>query len=396
MGIKMEKDRILELLRSAGADRYLSGQELSEKLGVSRTAVWKAVTKLREEGYPIEAVRNRGYRLDGSGIQKRDILNGAELELRLRTTTKWVGHPCYYTEETGSTNDDIMALADQGAPEGTLCVASRQTRGKGRRGRTWISPNEGNVYMSLLVRPEMATGLAPMVTIVMALAACQACQEVAGRGMDDVPDSVQEWTRFGIKWPNDIVISTARVPAWKKVTGILTEMRLEEQDIRDVTIGIGININMPEIPEEIADTASSILLATGRITNRADLVAAVWKYFEQDYEKFRAAGSLAPLKEAYESVLVNRGRGVRVLDPQQPFTGTAIGISDSGELLVRPDAAACEDRTGMSSAGAGAPETDAVKEGQLSASDRGAPETGEDIRRVSAGEVSVRGVEGYV
>lgn len=373
----MVKDRILERLREAGAGEYVSGQELCEALGVSRTAVWKAVGRLREEGYPIEAVQNRGYRLDEARAESSDLLNEAELNARLLTATRWAGHPCYYAEETGSTNDDIMALADQGAPEGTLCVTSLQNKGKGRRGRKWISPDGGNVYMSLLVRPKMPTGIAPMVTIVMALAACEACQEVAGAaagaGERNRPaaagsgDQCGYPVRFGIKWPNDIVVSSAKDPAWKKMTGILTEMRLEERDIRDVTIGIGFNVNTSSIPEEIAATASSIYLATGKKTNRADLVAAVWKHFEEDYGQFVKAGSLAPLRAAYERVLVNRGRTVRVLDPQAPFTGRAVGISDLGELLV---------------------EETAALDGQAP----GRPV----IRAVSAGEVSVRGVEGYV
>ena len=387
----MLKDRILERLREAGAGEFVSGQELCEALGVSRTAVWKAVSRLREEGYPIEAVQNRGYRLDEARAESSDLLNEAELNARLSAATRWAGHPCYYAEETGSTNDDIMALADQGAPEGTLCVTSLQNKGKGRRGRRWISPDGGNVYMSLLVRPKMPTNIVPMVTIVMALAACEACQEVAGAAAEagrnggneaGAPAGAGEDTRqetdacpaaaesgeqcfcparFGIKWPNDIVVSSEKDPAWKKMTGILTEMRLEERDIRDVTIGIGFNVNTSSIPEEIAATASSIYLATGKKTNRADLVAAVWKHFEEDYEQFVKAGSLAPLRAAYERVLVNKGRTVRVLDPQAPFTGRAIGISDLGELLVE--------------------ETPASEE---EAPDRPV------IRAVSAGEVSVR------
>ncbi len=402
----MLKDRILERLREAGAGEYVSGQELCEALGVSRTAVWKAVGRLREEGYPIEAVQNRGYRLDEARAESNDLLNEAELNARLSAATRWAGHPCYYAEETGSTNDDIMALADQGAPEGTLCVTSLQNKGKGRRGRRWISPDGGNVYMSLLVRPKMSTNIVPMVTIVIALAACEACQEVAGGAtVEDIGrqergqaagaeveagaavgsgeniclekgvcpaaagsgDQCVYPARFGIKWPNDIVVSSPKDPAWKKMTGILTEMRLEERDIRDVTIGIGFNVNTSSIPEEIAATASSIYLATGRKTNRADLAAAVWKHFEEDYEQFVRAGSLAPLRAAYERVLVNKGRTVRVLDPQAPFTGRAVGISDLGELLVEETPASEEEAPGRPV-----------------------------IRAVSAGEVSVRGVEGYV
>lgn len=419
------KDEILKQLKKDGG--FVSGQELSDVLGVSRTAVWKAVSRLREEGYPIEAVQNRGYCLNEDKAREDDLLNQAELEQRLEKATRWAGHPVFYREEVGSTNDDIMAMADQGAKEGTLVVSVRQTKGKGRRGRTWVSPNEGNVYMSLLLRPKMPTDIAPMVTIVMALAICEACNEICGTDPDfggkkenaapfgAAPDGSRSGSeisfglqadgntaahtgtgteigaktgaetgsetvtdinevRFGIKWPNDIVAQSTHDPAWKKMTGILTEMRLEEREIKDVTIGDGLNINICEFPEEIAATATSVKLETGRSINRADVVAQCLKNFERDYELFVKAGSLAPLKEAYEKLLVNRERPVRVLDPQQPFTGVAVGISDRGGLLVIPDEGEF-------------PET--IKKDGTKKADR-------SVREVTAGEVSVRGVEGYV
>lgn len=367
------KQQILRRLREA--DGFVSGQELSEALGVSRTAVWKAIDRLRAAGYVIEAVQNRGYRLQNDATG--DVLNQEELELRLEKATKWVGHPVIFRAETGSTNDDIMQLADEGSPEGTLVVATLQTKGKGRRGRTWISPNNGNVYMSLLLRPSLPTSIAPMVTIVMALAICEACNEIAGvdggtgfltgkqpsaQNCGDPEVVPGDYCIFGIKWPNDVVVRSSRDPSWKKMTGILTEMRLEEREIKDVTIGDGLNVNMTGFPAEIRETATSMLLATGHPVQRADLVAACWKHFEKDYEIFRKEGSLADLRPEYEVLLVNRNRVVRVLDPQAPFTGTAIGIDDGGALVVQPEG------------------------------------TTDPAARVfvTAGEVSVRGVEGYV
>lgn len=314
------KDRILKALKEA--DGYVSGQKLCETLGVSRTAVWKAISSLRNEGYEIEAVTNKGYRLvHGNDV---DILNQEELEEAFHT--RWAGRPLCYSRQTGSTNDDIMALADKGAQEGTLCVTSEQTKGKGRRGRTWISPAGVNVYMSILLRPQMRPEQAPQATLVMALATYEAVLDL------HVPENV----KVGIKWPNDVVLSRDDGP-YKKCCGILTEMRLEETTIRDVTIGIGVNINQMSFPKEIEETATSLKIAFGRTIQRAALVAGIWKHFEDDYEKFLATKDLSLLKPAYERGLVNIGREVRVLDPKGEYTGLAKGITDTGELIVLPE-----------------------------------------------------------
>ena len=367
-------------LRETGS--YVSGQQLCETLGVSRTAVWKIIKKLTEEGYPIEAVTNKGYRL--LSVEGKDLFNKEELERRLQT--RWAGRPMIFSEETGSTNADIFRLSEQDYPQGTLAVTSKQTAGKGRRGRTWISPPDVNVYMSILLRPDFKPETAPMLTLVMALAVHRACEELYGGKGDGQPadNSAElpggdgkafagaeassggagqpadgtEPCRFGIKWPNDIVVS-ARDGSWRKICGILTEMRMEEKEIRDIVIGIGINVNQAEFPEEIRETAGSLALALGHPVSRADLTAEVWKYFEEYYEVFEQARGLSPLREVYERALVNRGKKVRVLDPESPYEGVALGINEEGELLVKPD-------------------------------------DGSEVRQVGTGEVSVRGVMGYV
>ena len=343
------KQEVLRKLRET--DGYMSGQQLSEAIGVSRTAVWKIIGKLKEQGYPIEAVTNRGYRL--LSVEGSDLFNREELENRLET--RWAGHPLIFTQETGSTNADIFKLSDMGYPQGTLAVTSKQTAGKGRRGRTWISPPDVNVYMSLLLKPDLRPETAPMLTLVMALAVLQACEKLYTD-----PDQNHEdgGLHFGIKWPNDIVVSADGGP-YRKICGILTEMRMEEKEIRDIVIGIGINVNQAEFPEEIRETAGSLALALGHPVSRANLTAEVWKYFEEYYEVFEQARSLSPLREVYERALVNRGKKVRVLDPQSPYEGVALGVSEEGELLVQPD-------------------------------DESA------VREVGTGEVSVRGVMGYV
>ena len=373
------KDKILAALSETGD--FLSGQQLSEMLGVSRTAVWKAIGRLKEEGYEIEAVTNRGYRLVNS--EAADVLNQAEIERRL--TTKWAGHPVIYEKETGSTNDDIMRLSEQGAAEGTLAVASYQSAGKGRRGRTWVSQEGGNVYMSILLRPRIPANLAPMSTLIMALAAYEALTDLYGgektiaagaseeregqvsasedgarsqaEGDRDADGAARKVT-FGIKWPNDIVVSVDGGP-YKKFVGILTEMRMEDTEIRDVTIGIGLNLNMDQVEEQFQASATSLSIALGHNVNRAAVTAACWNHFEPAYEEFLAAGNLTPLLARYEKGLVNKGRAVRILDPKGEFTGIAKGITPEGDLIVAPD-------------------------------------DGGDDRMIGTGEISVRGVMGYV
>ena len=360
-----KKQQILRKLKES--QEYLSDQQLSEALGVFRTAVWKIIGKLKQEGYPIEAVTNKGYRL--LSVEDRDIFNKEEVENRLRT--RWAGHPLLYSEETGSTNNDIFALSDQGFPHGTLALTGTQTAGKGRRGRLWISPPDVNIYMSILLRPDLRPESAPMLTLVMALAVYEACVELYASGKEyDIRETAQEADRaqktgdgspslrFGIKWPNDIVVSADGGP-YKKICGILTEMRMEEKEIRDIVIGTGINANQTEFPEEIRETAGSLALALGHAVNRAELTAETWRFFEADFEAFCETQSLEPLRDKYEAALVNRGRKVRVLDPQDPYEGTAMGITAGGELIVRP-------------------------------------QDGSADREVSSGEVSVRGVMGYV
>lgn len=336
------KDKVLQALENT--DGYLSGQQLCEMFGVSRTAVWKAIEKLREEGYQIEAVTNRGYRLIHS--DEEDVLNQMEIEKRL--TTKWAGRPTIYKKETGSTNDDIMALADQGASDGTLVVTSKQTAGKGRRGRVWVSP-EGNAYMSILVRPQISTNVAPMSTLVMALCVYEAMLDL------HAPENIC----FGIKWPNDIVVSVDGGNVYKKFVGILTEMRLEDTSIRDVTIGTGLDLNQESVVEQFRETATTLSIALGHKVNRAQIVADCWNHFEPDYEKFLGAGNLSTLQDEYNQACVNVDRKVRVLDPKGEFTGTAKGITETGELIVIPD-------------------------------------DGRGEQHIESGEISVRGVMGYV
>lgn len=325
------KAKILTLLREK--QDYLSGQELCKRFGVSRTAVWKAINQLKKEGYRIEAVSNRGYKL----VQEPDVLN--ESEIRSRLTTKWAGNHICYFDVTDSTNLQAKLLAERGAAHGTLAVADTQTAGRGRRGRQWDSPSGTNLYFTLLLRPQFQPSQASMLTIVMAASVARAIKEC---GIKEIQ----------IKWPNDLVLNG------KKICGILTEMSAEPDCIHYVVIGVGINIGQYTFPEELRETATSIANETGREIRRAELLQKILECFEEVSDGFCRIGNLSGLLADYEECLVNKNREVKVLDPKGEYTGTAKGITETGELIVI-------DSTGAK-------------------------------KLVYAGEVSVRGIYGYV
>ena len=327
------KAEILALLRER-AD-YVSGQELCEHFGVSRTAVWKAINQLKKEGYKIEAVTNKGYLLvpeEGAA----DVFGQNELESRM--DTKWAGHPVSFYESINSTNLRAKLDADEGAPQGALVVADMQTAGRGRRGRSWNSPAGTNVYFTLILKPDFAPDAASQLTLVMAMAVADAIKETCG-------------IESAIKWPNDIVVDG------RKVCGMLTEMSVERDYIHHIVIGVGINVGLQEFAPEIAATAASLEQFCGRKIPRAALVANVMKAFEKYYETFLITCDMSGLLAAYNQMLVNRGRQVRVLDPQGEYTGVSQGINAAGELLVQ------------------------TEDGS--------------VKNVYAGEVSVRGIYGY-
>ena len=231
---------------------------MCEQLGVSRTAVWKAIRQLEEEGYVIEAVRNKGYRL----VEDADVLTVAELRSVL--DTKWLGQEVDYFYETDSTNNRARDAAEKGASHGYLAVADSQTAGKGRRGRVWNSPHGTDIFMSFLMRPSFGPSQASMLTLVAGMAVVKGVQKATG-------------LNAMIKWPNDAVVNG------KKICGILTEMSTEEDTIRYVVVGIGINVNAREFPEEIRDKATSLKLELGRSVKRSEVIQAVAESFEEYY-----------------------------------------------------------------------------------------------------------------
>lgn len=301
------KSDILRILREAPG--YVSGQELCETLGVSRTAIWKAIKQLRDQGYVIEAAQNKGYHM----VEAPDVIEKGEILSRLNT--QWLGRNLMYQDEVDSTNTWAKRAGEDGAPNGTVTVADVQTKGKGRRGKSWITPKGTTIAMSLLLRPEFAPEQASMLTIVAGLSVAQSIREETG-------------LKAQIKWPNDAVVSG------KKVCGILTEMSAQMGYIEYVVTGIGINVNTKEFAPDIQDVATSLFIEGGRMYSRAALIARVLERFEENYGLFLKAGDLSLLREEYQKLLINCGKEIRVLDPKGHYPAISHGINEKGELLV--------------------------------------------------------------
>lgn len=324
------KEKILALLKSTSD--YVSGQDICNRLGVSRTAVWKNINALKQEGYEIDSVNNKGYRL----ISEPDIIN--EMRIREYMHTKWMAKNIIYLPVTDSTNTQAKRLGEEGAEHGTLVVTQCQTAGRGRRGRSWESP-EGNVYFTFLLRPDVEVSRASMITLISALALAKAIEKVTG-------------LHTQIKWPNDVVANG------KKLCGILTESSTDLEYINYVVVGIGINVNQISFPEEIADKASSLLLELGHSVNRGEVLGEFLNLFEMYYEIFIETEDMSGLIDTYNEMLVNCGREVKIIEKENERILKAIGIDENGGLIV---------------------------------------ENPEGVREsIISGEVSVRGLYGYV
>lgn len=323
------KTEVLKALRQQ--EGYISGQKLCEQLGVSRTAVWKVISQLKEEGYAIESVTNKGYCL----IREPNVLSESEILSRIHTNC--IGKQVQYFDTLDSTNTYCGREGERLA-HGTLVVAEEQTAGLGSRGRSWTSPKGSSIYMSLLLKPDIMPDVAPRLTLVMALSVARAFRRMG--------------VEVQIKWPNDIVIKG------KKLVGILTEMRAEIGYVHQVVIGVGINVLTEQFPEELSQRATSVLLETGKAFSRAQLVAEILDCFEQDYDIFLRTCDLSELLEQYTQFSVTIGKEVCVLEQKETYNGRALGVNETGQLLV-----ACEDGS---------------------------------VKKVFADEVSVRGIYGYV
>ena len=307
----MLRDQVLALLKAG--DAPCSGEGMSRTLGVSRAAVWKAVEALRQEGYVISSAPHRGYRLEDSP----DLLSPGELAGALAGRT--VGAALLCLDTVDSTNNELTRRADT-APDGLAVLAQEQTGGRGRLGRSFVSPAGKGLYLSVLLRPQCVLADAGMLTAWTAVAVCRALERCCG-------------VRAGIKWPNDIVLED------RKLCGILTELELEAETaaLRHVIVGVGINVSQDaaDFGPEVAPVAISLAQALGQAPRRSQLAAEVLSALDDLYRAFPA--QKADYLARYRALCVTAGRAVRVLRPGQVRTGTAEAVNEDFALLVRWD-----------------------------------------------------------
>ncbi|MCC6345644.1 MAG: biotin--[acetyl-CoA-carboxylase] ligase [Nitrospirales bacterium] len=313
MSGKTSNEQIIGLLK--GKSGFISGEEMAAALGISRAALWKRISLLRKSGYAIEASCSRGYRL----LTSPD-LSVEEIRNAFSPLQGSIGREVILLDRIDSTNTYAMELASRGAPEGTVLLANEQTGGRGRRGRIWVSPYGKNLYMSVVVRPDISPRDATVLTFLAAAAGATAI-----RALTSLPVS--------IKWPNDLLV------AGKKLSGILTEMKADMDRIFHAVIGIGVNINMEResLPEEIRSVATSVLAETGKIRRRTPFAVEILREMEKRYRILREKGKY-PLLEEWLSLTTTIGRHVEVTTGEGKITGFAEGIDEEGMLLLRlPD-----------------------------------------------------------
>lgn len=306
------RQQLIEALSDADG-QFLSGQALAEIIGCSRTAIWKHIEELRKDGFVLEAVRNKGYRIISTPeeISENEILFGLE--------TERFGRNVHYFDSLESTQKVAYQLAYDGEPEGTLVIAEEQTSGRGRLGREWHSASGKGIWMSVIVRPDLPPQKAPQFTLIAAVAVARAIEEVT----EITPE---------IKWPNDVLIKG------KKVVGILTELQAEADKISSLIIGIGMNVNHgpDDFPVEVKDIASSLFIEKGEKTSRAALIQSFLKSFEKYYSIYVSEG-FRPIRILWESYAISIGKQIKATTVTSEIIGLAVGISNDGVLKVEDE-----------------------------------------------------------
>ena len=318
------KDAVLAILREQ--DTFYSGEVISNRLGVTRTAVWKAVKRLQQQGYQIEAISNRGYRLVGSP----DILSASEIAMMLQRAQLDDYFPrVFYANEIDSTNLMARRAAEDGAPHGSIFAAGLQTAGRGRRGRSWKSQADKDLTFSILLRPQVEPAAMSMVTLLAGLCVAKAVNQMLH---DNGEISVAE--PAGIKWPNDLVMAESGL----KIGGILTDSMVEDNHVQALIIGMGVNVNTDEFPDDLHHSATSLSCACGQTVNRLDLLQRILQQFvDRKASLIHMSGVTQPIDwlDDYRRLCLTLGREVRIVAADGSWqTGHAIDVDSSGELLV--------------------------------------------------------------
>lgn len=307
------KEAILKLLKNRRLE-YVSGEEICKSLDVSRTAVWKHIQALREDGYGIEARPRLGYMLTSipDRLYPGEIMDGL--------STRFIGRNIFYYDSVSSTNDLAKELVRKGAPEGSLVVSEEQTGGKGRLGRRWYSPKHRGIFFSLILYPPTSPSEAARVTMIAAVAYAAAIQNETG-------------ITAGIKWPNDLLVDG------KKICGILSEMSAEMDKINYLVIGTGLNVNhrLEDFSAEVRSTATSLKIKTADTFSRVRLLQALLAEFERWYEIWLAEG-FAPVLAKFKEMSVSLNCPVRIHALNKSWDGWAEDVDEEGALLLRlPD-----------------------------------------------------------
>lgn len=306
------KKRVIEVLKENEGE-FISGQKLSEELKVSRTSVWKYMNSLKEEGYNIESISRKGHKL----ISSPDILTSEEIAQYLNT--KIIGRDIRYYETIESTNKTAKEIAQQEDKEGTVIISEEQTEGRGRLGRNWISPKGKGIWMSIVIKPNIAPTDASKVTQLTAAAVYSALNEMG--------------IETQIKWPNDIILNE------KKVCGILTEMSSEMMQINYMVVGIGINVNLnsEDIPEDIREKATSLKIEIEKKVDRKKLIGKILNKFEYFYELFINESDISEAISICREKSILIGKNIRIIERKQELQREAIDLTENGELVVKDE-----------------------------------------------------------
>jgi len=305
------KEQLLAYLKEEKG-KWVSGESLSRKMDVTRSAVWKHILRLKEEGYVIESSRRKGYLFR----QSSDLLLAHEIREGLPTRV-FGKRDIVYFQETDSTNLRAKSLADGGAPEGTVVIAEGQTEGRGRRGRTWFSPAGEGIYVSIILRPALSPNEASRLTLLAAVAAAETVLQLTP-------------LRVRIKWPNDIMVRE------KKLAGILTQVSTEMDAVDYIVVGLGLNVNTPlkSFPDDLRNRATSIRAETKQPFPRIRLLRLYLEIFENRYETFRLSG-FQPVLERWKELADIIGRKIRVDLLNHHYKGEVVDIDHDGVLILR-------------------------------------------------------------
>ena len=305
-------EKIIDFLKKK--QDYVSGDQISQRLGISRQALWKHIQELKDKGYEIEAVPHLGYKLMACADRLYEFEVSRELD------TKFIGRKIYYFDALTSTMDEGVRLGLKQSPEGTVVLAESQTRGRGRLGRSWFSPKYKGIYLSLILRPKILPVNAPLLTLLAAVSICEAIKEAAGVSPQ-------------IKWPNDIFLAN------KKLGGILTELNAETDKINFLVIGIGLNVNNDK--KALISGATSLKEHKNEDVNRISLLQNILRKIEVNYLLLQSKGGSLIL-EKWREYSITLGKRVKVYCQKRHIEGEAVDIDIDGGLLVRKDSGVVE------------------------------------------------------